>query len=1284
MIPVDPERIEFENFEIVSKDAYKVTIQIPLNSAPYNYLADHVFRNIPILPGTFFIELALNGYFQLYGKYPEMITNLKFLQPVILERAEIQIDIKVAGNTPQNLSLHFSENQTNLNAELELHFGVEIPKPSGHRNFNLPDFIKSADILDPENFYSELYKNGNQYGPHFRNLKTIWKKGNQALAQLTTISGLAGNKNHILHTSLLDSAIHLISALTNRNGEVFILDSINKIIILNTCAEDEVWCIAELTPVQSEYDGFEGNVDIVSPSGDIYIKLSGVRFKYPEQLLKSKSRKRLVLAGSFTIDPLMDSLKFWNHYFDYPFDIEFAPYGQIFQQLLDPSGLLRKNNDGINIILLNLEDWINSKPEKLTPVLSEEESSSLLWDKPVYLLPDKTKIVHLNKYETDYLYNEIFNDKVYIREGITINDGDTIIDIGANIGLFTLFVNLKCKEPHVFSFEPSREVYEVLKINSRLYGAHTKVYNKGVSDRRKREIYTYYPDSTVFSGFASDETEDREVLGRVIKNIIEDKIQTDDINLKKYTDEISGGRLKSEFYECDVISVSDIIEENKIQKVDLLKIDAEKSELEILNGIKSEDWPKIKQIVMEVHDNKGGKLEKTKSILKEKGFLVSVKEENYLQNAGLFNVYARREINTNSDQILASQDLEQNLKLFLDSVSSFAKNSRAQLIIGFTPASYESLSERGLEKSLKDAEVNLAAHLSTFSNINIIKSDDFLMHYRLKDYYDRYSNELGHIPYNSDFFTSLGSTIIRKIISLISSDFKVIVLDCDNTLWKGICGEDGYEGVKITENYKQLQNFMIDQMNSGKLICLCSKNNEKDVWNIFERRYDMILTKGHIVSSRINWDSKSKNLESLSSELNLGLDSFIFIDDNPVECEEVRNNCPSVLTLQLPEDENSIPDFLRNTWIFDKNGITEEDKKRSLMYKENIARNMYERKSSSLRDFINGLGLNISIYEPCKEQLGRISQLTYRTNQFNLTSIRRNESEIGSLLNDDNFQCVIMEVSDRFGNYGIVGVLIYEFHHDKIIVDTFLLSCRILGKGVEYKILSELGKIALNKGIKEIEIRFVSNDKNKPASDFIYSLKFLHIIEQEGEILFRFLPEYLSDLKYEPDDRVHTGLNSSHNTGKKFNHSNPGNFSSAHFQKIAEELYDINLLRTEIEKINLNGDEENRKDIIAPRNNLEIMLSPLWAKVLGKKNISTYDNFFESGGTSLKAIQLIAAINKELEADLSIISLFEYPTINSLAQYISSVNPSSENNQTEEIMERGARRRNLSHKRKMI
>ncbi len=199
--------------------------------------------------------------------------------------------------------------------------------------------------------------------------------------------------------------------------------------------------------------------------------------------------------------------------------------------------------------------------------------------------------------------------------------------------------------------------------------------------------------------------------------------------------------------------------------------------------------------------------------------------------------------------------------------------------------------------------------IKNFSNVHTISSESLINNFQSAEYYDPQGDELGHIPYSLPFFSLLGTSLTRKIYSLQHSPYKVIALDCDNTLWKGVCGEDGPKGIQISESYKFLQQFIVDQIQSGMLICLCSKNNEEDVLEVFDQRDDMILKKNHLVSWKTNWDYKSVNLKSLAAELNLGLDSFIFIDDNPVECAEVKANCPEVLTLQLPQKERGYTCF---------------------------------------------------------------------------------------------------------------------------------------------------------------------------------------------------------------------------------------------------------------------------------------------------------------------------------------------------------------------------------------
>ena len=185
----------------------------------------------------------------------------------------------------------------------------------------------------------------------------------------------------------------------------------------------------------------------------------------------------------------------------------------------------------------------------------------------------------------------------------------------------------------------------------------------------------------------------------------------------------------------------------------------------------------------------------------------------------------------------------------------------------------------------------------------------------------------------------------------------------------------------------------------------------------------MILKRDHLVSWRINWQSKSENIRSLARDLNLGLDSFIFLDDNPVECAEVRAGCPEVLTLRLPIDGN-IEEFLRHVWAFDRLRVTSEDRHRTTMYKQEADRARFQREVPTIGDFLAGLDLRIGFSKPAPEQVDRIAQLTHRTNQFNFTTVRRNDGEIHRLA-ESGLECRAVEVKDRFGDYGLVGVMIF-------------------------------------------------------------------------------------------------------------------------------------------------------------------------------------------------------------------------------------------------------------------
>ena len=254
-------------------------------------------------------------------------------------------------------------------------------------------------------------------------------------------------------------------------------------------------------------------------------------------------------------------------------------------------------------------------------------------------------------------------------------------------------------------------------------------------------------------------------------------------------------------------------------------------------------------------------------------------------------------------------------------------------------------------------------------------SEELLDLYPVDEIHDAYGDELGHLPYTPAFFTALGTLIARKAFLYATPPAKVVVLDCDQTLWRGVCAEDGPDGVEVSDPFRQLQQAMVAQHDGGRLLCLCSKNREEDVWAVFDHRSEMPLARRHLVSSRLNWKPKSENLKELAAELDLGLDSFVFIDDNPVECAEVEAACPEVVVLRLPETPEDIPFFLRHVWSLDLRPGTAEDGRRTEMYREARERERYRGESTSMAEFLAGLELEVDIAAAEVGQLPRLAQL---------------------------------------------------------------------------------------------------------------------------------------------------------------------------------------------------------------------------------------------------------------------------------------------------------------------
>lgn len=429
--------------------------------------------------------------------------------------------------------------------------------------------------------------------------------------------------------------------------------------------------------------------------------------------------------------------------------------------------------------------------------------------------------------------------------------------------------------------------------------------------------------------------------------------------------------------------------------------------------------------------------------------------------------------------------LEANLALLKDALKSYSSRAAVPTLFMICPDSPLLVNDGRWEALFQRLEQGLTAALDELHGIEYLNLFDWHETYAVSTYYDSLRDEVGHIPFTNDYYAVLGTLAMRRYHSLISKPYKVIVLDCDNTLWGGVCGEVGPEGLVLDGAFAALQAFMITCKDRGFILCLCSKNVEEDVYRVFESRPDMLLKREHLVDNRINWMPKSENLKSLATALNLGLDSFIFIDDNPVECAEVRAGCPEVFTLQWPASPKQARNLLSHLWLFDRFSVTEEDRKRTDMYQANLERERQQESSTDFSAFLESLELKIEIEPVSAETLPRASQLTNRTNQFNLTTIHRSPEDIRTLVEKGKHRCTTITVSDRFGSYGLVGVMIMEIAKDTLILDSFMLSCRVLGRGVEYRMLAEVGAQALALGLKKTKIVYLETPKNTPARLFL-------------------------------------------------------------------------------------------------------------------------------------------------------------------------------------------------------
>jgi len=538
----------------------------------------------------------------------------------------------------------------------------------------------------------------------------------------------------------------------------------------------------------------------------------------------------------------------------------------------------------------------------------------------------------------------------------------------------------------------------------------------------------------------------------------------------------------------------------------------------------------------------------------------------------------------------------------------------------------------------------LAEAFADLPTVRLIDGETAFARFALSDGFDAESEQLAHLPYTPEAYTALALEVARDIHVRARAPFKVIVVDCDDTLWGGTAAEVGAAGVALTPARLALQQLLVEQQQAGLLLCLCSRNVEADVFAVFDTRADMRLRREHLLGWRINWQAKSDNLRSLARELDLGLDSFIFIDDDAVQCAEVRAHCPEVLTLQLPREEAAIAAFLRQCWAFDQPGASGDGRRRTALYRGNLERAREAAAAPNLRDFIASLQLQIELRTLVAADIERAAELSLRTNQFNLSGRRYAAAELAAALRE-GLQGFSVRLADRFGDYGLVGVALYRVAGAVLIVDSLLLSCRALGRGVEHRMLAGLARDARELGAATVQLDFVASARNQPVADFLAG-NFAGCGEPHGDALrYRLPAAAFADFAWQPDAAAPAAPVREPAEGD----SPRTTLARPPYQAIAEELADLAALTARIRLRSLPA-ARALKPYVAPVDEIDGRVCALWAGLLGLPRIGIKDHFFELGGHSLIATRVIAWCQKEYGVAMPLARIFEAPVVEDFAQ----------------------------------
>ena len=441
-------------------------------------------------------------------------------------------------------------------------------------------------------------------------------------------------------------------------------------------------------------------------------------------------------------------------------------------------------------------------------------------------------------------------------------------------------------------------------------------------------------------------------------------------------------------------------------------------------------------------------------------------------------------------------------------ITAFRHSSHASLIMqSFEQPPYptdgildtvSSSGQRALIRSVNDV---LAALAREHRGVYVLDYDALVARHGQQAWSDPHKNLAMRVPLRPDAYARLAAEYMRYLQPLTGRVCKAIAIDLDNTLWGGVVGEDGSDGLQLGTEYPgpafiALQQQLKALKRRGVLLTVCSKNNPDDAMAILRDHPAMLLRPDDFAAMRINWDDKAGNLRALAAELNISVDSFAFLDDNAAERDWIRAQLPEVTVIELPADPVRYVEALRESPVFERLSVSDEDQVRTDQYRAERLRATGASSSGSVEEFLQSLEMRAAVRDLSPSTLARVAQLTQKTNQFNATTRRYTEEQVSRFAADGGIVRTVT-VTDRYGDSGLVGVLMARVDSARCEIDTLLLSCRVIGKGVETLMLADAAAIAKQRGAGELEGWFLPTPKNAPASD-LYQRHGFQVREQSA------------------------------------------------------------------------------------------------------------------------------------------------------------------------------------------